>query len=135
MTSPLSSARVRDLLRELRRLTADRAKAEADTARTYAARTEAARKAFDQATAKLESKHAADRTAADRDHEAAVRRANVKADEGLKAARNTHGTAREEAQERHHTAEEETTREYQEVTWTQDAMLEARTKKAKGLRE
>ncbi|HEY1378054.1 MAG TPA: hypothetical protein VGF55_14735, partial [Gemmataceae bacterium] len=135
MTSPLSSARVRDLLRELRRLTADRAAAEADTAREYAARSDAARKAFESAKAKLEARHTADRGAADRGHEAAARRANVKADEGLKAARNAHGTAREEALERSQAAEEGATKEYQEAKWTQDAMLEARTKKALNVRD
>jgi S-DNA-T family DNA segregation ATPase FtsK/SpoIIIE len=135
MSSSLSSARIRELLAELRRLTANRAKAESETAQTYSARTEAARKAFEQAKAKLETKHTTDRAAADRAYEQAKFRANVKADEGLKAARNVHGTAREEAIEQYQTAEEEATREYQEAKWTQDAMLEARAKKAKSLRD
>jgi energy-coupling factor transporter ATP-binding protein EcfA2 len=135
MSNPLSSARVRDLLRELRRLTAQRASGEADTARDYAARSTTARTAFEQASTKLEAKHTAERSAADREYEQAKFRANVKADEGHKAARNAHGTAREVALEKYQSAEEESNREYQEARWTQDAMLEARTKKAKSLRE
>ncbi len=135
MSSPLSSARVRDLLRDLRRLTAERSQAEAETVQTYAARTETARKAYEQARTKLDEKHSTDRAAADRDHDAARKRADVKAAEGLKAARNVHGTVREEEAEKCHVAEEDATREYQEATWTQDAMLEARTKKSKSTRE
>jgi hypothetical protein len=135
MTSPLSSAHVRELIAELRRMTATRAKAEADTAREYASRTGSALRFFEQAKASLDAKHTADRTAADREYEQATKRANVKADEGLKAARNAHGARREEARERYQTAEEETTREYQEAKWTQDAMLEARVKKATTVRE
>jgi hypothetical protein len=135
MPSPLSSARVSDLLRELRRLTADRNRAEADTAQTYAARSDAVRKAFAQAAAKLETSHTAARTRADREYQAAKIQVNAKADEALKSARVAHGTAREETLERFETDQESTNRDYQEAKWTQDAMLEARTKKAKGVRE
>ena len=122
--------------RELRRLDRRAGQARSRDRAGIRSRTEtAARKAFEQAKAKLESKHTAERRRADRDYEQAKKRANVKAEEGLKAARNTHGTAREEALERYQTAEEDTTREYQEAKWTQDAMLEARAKKAKSLRE
>ena len=129
MSSPLSSARVRDLLRELRRLTAERSQAEAETAQTYASRTESARKNFAQIRAKLDAKHTADRAAADSEHDAARKRADVKAEEGLRAARGVHGNVREEALEKYQAAEEETIREYQEAKWTQDAMLEARNQK------
>jgi hypothetical protein len=135
MTSPLSPARVRDLLRELQRLTAERARAEADTGQTYASRSDTARKSFEQSSATLDAKNLADRAAVDLAYEQAKKRANVKAEEGLKAARNAHGTAREEALDRFHAAEEDTNHEYQETKWTQGAMLEARTKKALGVRE
>jgi hypothetical protein len=135
MSSPLSSARIRALLGELRRLTAERAESDTEIARTYAERNDAARKSFEQAKAKLEAGHTADRAAADREHAAARRRAEVKADEGLKAARNAHGTAREEALEQFQSAEGEANRDFQESNWTQDAMLEARTKKARSIRE
>jgi hypothetical protein len=119
----------------MRRLTAARAKAESETAMTYAERTESGRKVFEQAKSKLEAKHAADRASLDKEAAAARDRVGTRADEGLKAARNAHGTAREESLEHFQSAQEETNREFQESKWTQDAMLEARTKKAKSVRE
>src|SRR5947209_3549395 len=120
MSAPLSSARIRGLLHELRRLTAERAKAETETSTVYMARAATNRREFEQARNRLETKHTTDRAAADREYEQAKKRANGKADDGLKAARNVHGTAREDALDRFQTAEEETNREYQESKWTQD---------------
>jgi hypothetical protein len=116
-------------------LTAERAAAERQTAGTYTERTESARRAFEQARSKLEARHAGDRAGVDKEYAAARHRVEVRADESLKAARNAHGTAREEAVERFQAGEEEVNREYQESQWTQDAMLEARTKKANSVRE
>ncbi|HEX4589994.1 MAG TPA: FtsK/SpoIIIE domain-containing protein, partial [Gemmataceae bacterium] len=135
MSAPLSSARIRGLLHELRRLTAERAKAETETSSVYMARAATNRREFEQARNRLETKHTTERAAADREYEQAKKRANGKADEGLKSARNVHGTVREDALERFQTEEEDTNREFQESKWTQDAMLEARLKKAKSVRE
>src|SRR5436305_2044157 len=66
MTLPLSTRRVRDLLRELRRLTAERARAEAEVAHQSAAAAAAARRAFEEATARAAARRQAGRAAAGR---------------------------------------------------------------------
>lgn len=135
MASLLSCQHVRELLGELRRLTAERAKAESETAQTYRQQSDSHRREMEQSLAKLDSRHRADREALDGEHRTASDAAMTSADEGIKKARSVHGKAREDALEQHQVAEEATNREFQESKWTQDAMLEARSKKAVSLRE
>jgi hypothetical protein len=135
MTSPLSPHRVHELVSELRRLTAERAKAEAEVATAGTTRTSAIRRTFEAERDRIEARCRVGREAADQEVHQSRDHVLAKSDQGLKAAKNECGTAREEALERYQDAEEMATHTYQEARWTQDAVLEARTKKAQGLRD
>src|SRR5262245_40365758 len=135
MTSPLSSRRVRDLLRELRRQTAERAEAEAQAAAGGATRLAELRRAYDAERDRAEAHLRAGRAAAEQEYTQSREQVLARAEQGLKAAKNEYGTAREEALERSHADEEAVRHEFEEFRWTQDALFEARTKKANAQRE
>src|SRR5436190_6672622 len=126
MTSPLSPHRVRELVSDLRRLTAERAKLEAEVAAAGTSRATAIRRAFEAERDRMEARRRAGREAADQEVQQSRDHVLAKADQGLKAAKNECGTAREEALERYQAAEEMATHTYQEARWTHDAVLEAR---------
>lgn len=134
MSSCLSTRRVRDLLLELRRLTADRANAEADIKSRCAERTGVARVAFDRETARIETAVRSARAAADQEYQLARDRILATAEEGLRAAKAEFGRIREQSLERFQTEDEAAGQEHQEARWAHEGVHEATLKEARGER-
>ncbi|MFO0807397.1 MAG: FtsK/SpoIIIE domain-containing protein [Gemmataceae bacterium] len=134
MPTPLSTRRIRSLLRDLQGACAARSKAESETSSQYAATSTAARRSFETAREATEKRRKRELAAEDERYRQAREHLLASSEAELKAAKAHYGQAREAAVERYGKEEEATRTAYQETVWAQDASLEARLKKTESIR-
>jgi hypothetical protein len=125
MTESELIRRQRELLHGLVRLAADRARAEANTATAFAARTQAANEQLEATRQEAASRFGTDLNATQQDYELMRQRVAARFQSETRAAEHEGDDARDKAAAIHEMEKDKCLRELQEVRWESAALLDA----------
>jgi hypothetical protein len=125
MTEPSLIERERQLLRDLLRLSAERAAAESSLEQTFRTRTAAINRDYHDAYQNVIVRFASDKEAADRELEKTREMVQARYESEREAAVREHEDARLEARAEYGEAKDSAKSAFQEARWTTGAMLEA----------
>ncbi len=124
MSEPLLIECQRTLLRDLKRLAADRARAETEIEQALRAEMEAAERELSETTRAVEERFRAESAAADAGVTKARERANARYEAEKAAALAEYAAVRKAIRERYEEEKEEVQSAFREATWTLGAFLE-----------